>query len=243
MIDAVEPPEASYFPPAAFDWKTTTSLAVMHVLTVPSEFPLPARDAMRYVLIAAADRYLAAQKAAAWGQVYNPPRRDLRLGLESPAPAERGRSGHRLGHHRGRSLPAGRAGGDGLHLRPQRAEPQLRHRIRHPVRAEPAFPLVCRRAEPGLAASAQGARWRAGRIRRSRTRWHSGCCRAASRSSATSTTSRAGRRTKSPSTGTPRWCRSRRCCATCSDQPASPRRTRFSPATTRTASVALRNSA
>jgi len=72
-LDAIKVPEEMFFPIAgAFDWKNVATFALLELLTVDSDYPLPARDDLRYRLLAAADAYIAAQKTEKWGQMYSP---------------------------------------------------------------------------------------------------------------------------------------------------------------------------
>jgi endoglucanase len=72
-LDANKVPEEMFFPAnGAWDWKNVATFALTELLSVPSDYPLPARDDLRYRLIAAADKYLETQGKQAWGQIYAP---------------------------------------------------------------------------------------------------------------------------------------------------------------------------
>ena len=151
-----------------------------------------------------------------------PRQRHATTGAPTACAEQPGRARHRVRPDRRDQYRDGVAAGHGLPARPQRAQPVLRDRLRRARLAEPAHPLVRPPARPGAAAPA-------GRLARRRRRTPSmqdpvrgeAPARAASRSSATSTTSSRARPTRSPSTGT------RRCPGS---RPSSPTRARAAPA-------------
>ena len=198
--------------PTAMTWDQVAALGTISLAVVPNGLPADDIADSKAAIKTAADSVRRPRRSAGLPVAVQARQEGLPVGLELVRAQQRARDGAGRRLHRRPQVPGRRRRGDELHPRPQPARPVLRHRLRRASARAPAPPLLGPPGQRQVPVRAGRARSRAARTRACRIPTsRPPASPAAPPRSASSTTSRPGRPTKSRSTGTPRspgWRRS-----------------------------------